>query len=176
MITPQQRNAWRGAYLRQLRKIAESTPNPWMDEIEWDNELLEDRLTQFIYRDYLKFLRVVVFVFENHPLFIAKIDEKCIKNEDACSISDLFYYLRSITSYGRYGVVSDMSCEEEAKQEMMSAIESNNEALFTSLTKDVDLTDICRSIGYVSNIIFAIQCQIQTMIHQELSEEEEGRV
>lgn len=175
MITPQQRGAWRRAYLRQLRKIAESTPNPWMDEIEWEDDLLEDRLTQFIYRDYLIFLKTVVFVFENHPLALAKIDSAFIKDEDACTVSDLFHYLRSLTSYGRYGVVSDINCDEDAKQSMMSALESNNEELFSSIIKGIDLTNTCRSIGYVLNIIFVLQCQIQAMEYQELSEEEKSR-
>ena len=170
MITPQQRNAWRGAYLRELKKIAESTPNPWMDEIEWDNELLEDRLSQFVYRDYLRFIKIVAFVFENHPLVIAAIDSPIIKAEDACTVSGLFQYLRSLTSYGRYSVVSEISDDEGAK------LESNNEELFSSITKGADLTNICRSIGYVSNISFALRYQIQMMEHQELSEEEECRV
>ena len=176
MITPQQRGAWRRAYLRQLRKIAESTPNPWMDEIEWEDDLLEDRLTQFIYRDYLRFLKTVVFVFENHPLALAKIDSAFIKDEDACTVSGLFQYLKSLTSYGRYSVVSVISDDEGAEQRMMSALESNNEELFSSIIKGIDLTDICRSIGYVSNLIFALSYQIQMMEHQELSEEEESRV
>lgn len=175
MITPQQRNAWRGAYLRQLRKIAESTPNPWMDEIEWDNELLEDRLSQFVYRDYLRFLKTVAFVFDNHPLVIATLDGSIIKDEDACTVSSLFHHLMSLTSYGRYGVISGINCDEEAKQRMMSALELNNEELFSSITKGVDLTDICKSIGYVSSLSFALRYQIQMMEHQELSEEEESR-
>lgn len=175
MITPQQRNAWRGAYLRELRKIAESNPNPWMDEIEWEDELIEDRLSQFVYRDYLRFLKAIAFVFENHPLVIANGDGQLVKDEDACTVSDLFHYLKSLTSYGRYGVVSVISDDEEAKQRMMSALESNNEDLFSSITKSVDLTEVCRGIGYVSGLSFTLRCQIQMMEHQDLSEEEESR-
>ena len=172
MITPQQRNAWRGAYLRQLRKIAESTPNPWMEEIEWEDNLLEDRLTQFIYQDYLRFLKTVVFVFENHPLVVSAIDNKFIMDDDTCSVSHLFQFLRSITSYGRFGVISSFDCSDDIKQELMLALRDGNEERFISMVKGINLQQIYKSIGYTSNLLFSLHYVIQMMEHKDVSDED----
>ena len=173
MITPQQKGAWRRAYLRELRRIAESKTNPWIDEVEWEDELLEDRLTQFIYRDYLGFLRSVVFVFENHTLFLAELDSKLIKDEDAYSVSHLFQFLRSITSYGRWGVISKFDCAENIKQEMMLALNDGEEERFVDYTKNIDIRQICKSVGYVSSLMNILHLQIELMEHTEPTEEEE---
>ena len=172
MITPQQRNAWFGAYLRELKKIAESTVNPWMDEIDWDDSLLEDRLTQFIHRDYLKLLMMFKFVIENHPLDVAKIDSAVVRIEDPCTITELFGFLRSVSSFGRDNVISEIKCPDGIKQDLMDALKEGNEERFIKLTQNLDLQQIRASINHVSAEILALNLQILLMEYTEPKEEE----
>ena len=68
MITPQQRNAWRGAYLRELRKIAQTPrPNDWVLTTDWDNAL-EAHLALFSFCDTVRIFKVLECILKNHPV------------------------------------------------------------------------------------------------------------
>ncbi len=176
MITPQQRNAWRGAYLRELRKIAKSQVNPWLDEVEWENDKIEDRLTQFVFRDFVKLLKVVEYVFENHPLVLAKVDNQLI-TEDGIISEEQFYRVLSVANnYTRDGIISCFNTSEELKENVYNALKHNDLNVFLNFLSTIDTEEIRRYVGYVSRIFAQVKLGIRVLEGEELNEDDNTSV
>ena len=174
MITPQQSNAWRGAYLRELRKIAKSQASPWLDDVEWENDKIEDRLAQFVFRDFVTFYKVVEHVFENHPLVIAEIDTSLISKDDLISEGHFFNVLLGVNNYTRDGIISGMINGEELKENMYNALIHNDSRSFLNIISTIDTEEIRRKIGYATFLFDTMRLSIRRMEGDELKEEEES--
>lgn len=176
MITPQQRNAWRGAYLRQLKKIASTSPlqEGWEDEYEFENAL-EAHLVHFVFDDLLRLTKSLSFVFENHPLVLAYIDKENIREQDYITIEELFAFLQPLTNYAKYLVVGEFSCDDLIREKMMSALIDNQEQLFVGLAKGCpNILEICLQCGYVSKMILNPLSNVFTMIDSDDCETTDG--
>lgn len=172
MITPQQRNAWRGAYLRELRKIANSQVNPWLDEVEWENDKIEDRLTQFVFRDFVILIKVVAYVFENHPLVIAELDNQLITEDDIISEEEFYRVLSAANNYTKDGIISCFNISEELREGVYLALKNNDLKAFLSIISTIDTEEIRRYVGYVSRIFAQVRLGIRVLEGDELNEDE----
>lgn len=177
MITPQQRNAWRGAYLRQLKKIASTSPlqEGWEDEYEFENAL-EAHLVRFFLNDFVILGRCLSFVFESHPLVLAYIDKERIREQDCLSLEELFAFLQPLSNYAKYPVLEAISCDDLIREQMMSALIDNQKLAFVSLAKDCpNIMEICLQCGYVAKLIIAPISEAFTTIDSDTSEDTEGQ-
>ena len=169
MITPQQRNAWRGAYLRQLRKIASTSPlqEGWEEEYEFENAL-EAHLVRFSLNDFVLLTKCLSFIFENHPLVIAEIDKDCLQKQDRLSLKELFAFLQPLTNYAKYQVLEGISCNDLIREQMMSALINNQEQSFVGLAKGCsNIMEICLQCGYVSKFILAPASDMFSMMDSD---------
>lgn len=176
MITPQQRNAWRGAYLRQLRKIASTSPlqEGWEEEYEFENAL-EAHLIRFTLNDFVLLSQCLSFIFENHPLAIAYIDKEGIKEQDRLSLEELFAFLQPLSNYAKYNVLEEISCDDLTREQMMSALIDNQEQLFIGLAKGCsNIMEICLLCGYTSKMILTPLSDSLQVMDGDLGEAEEN--
>ena len=176
MITPQQKNAWRGAYLQELRKIAKSQLNPWLDEVEWENDKIEDRLTQFVFRDFVKLIKVVAYVFENHPLVLAKVDNQLILEDDIISEEQFYRVLSVANNYTRDGIISCFNTSEELREGVHIALKNNDQKAFLSIISTIDTEEIRRYVGYMSRLFAQLRLGIRVLEGDELNEDENNSV
>ena len=176
MITPQQKNAWRGAYLRQLRRIAKSQVNPWLDEVEWENDKIEDRLTQFVFRDFVKLIKAVAYVFENHPLVLAEVDDQLITEDDIISEEQFYRVLLVANNYTKDGIISCFNISEELREGVYLALKNNDLKAFLSIISTIDTEEIRRYVGYVSRIFAQLRLGIKVLEGDELNEDENNSV
>ncbi len=180
MITPQQRNAWRGAYLRQLRKIAQTPFIPDLDldegeEFSWDlfdESDFEEHLGAFSLRVMVPLWSAYVHVIRNHPFAVATIDAKCVRPEDAITKEGLFQYLQSISHYGQDTFFLNYPEVGDIEEELIKALDNNDERAFqTILDKEgVDTSDMRIKVGYTSRCVQAYQ-KVYNAMESENTEE-----
>ena len=176
MITPQQRNAWRGAYLRQLRKIALTPlPNDWVLSTNWDNAL-EAHLALFTFCDSVRIFKVLEYILRNHPIEVADFDESETP-DDLPSCQELYSYLISLGNYGLNNVFSHFNCSEESKITLWEAIINRDEVGFEKAFKEIKQKNkaILTKIGYSLNILIVVNKLIEYLDDiEEDNESEEG--
>ena len=154
MITPQQRNAWRGAYLRQLRKIAQAPlPNDWVRSTEWDNAL-EAHLALFTFCDSVRIFKVLEHILRNHPVEVAEIDES-ENPDDLPTCQDLYSFLITLGNYGLNNIFSHLNCPEETKQSLWEAVLNRDEGGFEDVFVKIkqENEDVLTKIGYSLNLL-----------------------
>ena len=154
MITPQQRNAWRGAYLRQLRKKAETDilPEGWEDDFYFDNAL-EAHFTHFVLNDLVVFYECMTYVLANHPIIVA-MGESNLKEDYRLSVDELYDYLQSLSNYAKDHVISFIQCNEDTRESLFLSLKEKDKATFVDLAKScTNVLEICLLCGY-SNRLF----------------------
>ncbi len=167
MITPQQRNAWRGAYLRQLRKIAQTPFIPDLDldegeEFSWDlfdESDFEEHLGAFSLRVMVPLWSAYVHVIKNHPFAVATIDAKCVRPEDAITREGLFQYLQAISHYGQDTFFLNYPEIGDIEEELIKALDNNDETAFLYLLdkEGIDTSDMRIKVGYTNRAMQAYQ-------------------
>lgn len=153
MITPQQRNAWRGAYLRQLRKIASTDIllDGWEDDFDFNNAL-EAHFAHFTLNDYIVFTRCFSYVLCNHPMAIGYL-EKYLKEDDFLSLEELSDFLIPLSNYAKYNVLNEAICDEETREGLMFSIINEDKQHFVELAKTcTNISEICLQCGYASYV------------------------
>lgn len=159
MITPQQRNAWRGAYLRQLRKIASTDIllDGWEEDFEFNNAL-EAHLVHFTLNDLMIIQRYLSYVFSNHIIYtdINDLDPTFLKEYSGLSLSlgGLYDHLLALSNYTRCLVLDNVVCNEETRQNMMSSLIRNDKQGFIEVAQScANIGEICTICGYFSAMI-----------------------
>ena len=183
MITPQQRNAWRGAYLRQLKKIAQTPFIPDLDldddeEFSWDlfdESDFEEHLGAFSLRVMVPLWSAYVHVIRNHPFAVATIDAKCVRPEDAITKEGLFQYLQSISHYGQDTFFLNYPKVGDIEEELIKALDNNDDVAFLGILdkEGIDTSDMRIKVGYTSRCVQAYQKVYNAMESENTEEIEE---
>ena len=183
MITPQQRNAWRGAYLRQLKKIAQTPFIPDLDldddeEFSWDlfdESDFEEHLGAFSLRVMVPLWSAYVHVIRNHPFAVATIDAKCVRPEDAITKEGLFQYLQSISHYGQDTFFLNYPKVGDIEEELIKALDNNDDVAFLGILdkEGIDTFDMRIKVGYTSRCVQAYQKVYNAMESENTEEIEE---
>ncbi len=177
MITPQQRNAWRGAYLRQLRKIAQTPlPNDWVLSTDWDNAL-EAHLALFSFCDSVRIFKVLELILRNHPVEVAEIDES-ENPDDRPTRHDLYSYLITLGNYGLNNIFSRFNCPEEIKQSLWKAVLNQDEAGFEEAFVKIEHKNenVLTQIGYSLNLLTVFNKLIEYLDDIEEDNESEESI
>lgn len=182
MITPQQRNAWRGAYLRELRKIAQNPIIPDFDSDEsvvfswdlFDESIFEDHLVTFYMKIMVPLCSTIIHVLKNHPLTVASIDERCIRPQDSITRDSLFHYLQAISRYGQDVFFTNYPAGSGLEELLLKAIKNNDVNAFLDILdkNSIDSSDMCLKVGYVSRVFQAFQTIYSAIESNNLDEAE----
>lgn len=173
MITPQQRNAWRGAYLRELRKIAQTPrPNDWVLTTDWDNAL-EAHLALFSFCDTVRIFKVLECILKNHPVEVADIDD-LYSSDDLLSSEDLYSYLISLGGYGLDNIFSHIIGPEDTIQQLLDSIPGRNFAAFNAALQVIRPNNeiLLTKIGYTHQLIVLVNNLIDFL--DDIEEDDEG--
>ena len=157
MITPQQRNAWRGAYLRELRKIASTDIllDGWEDGFVFNNAL-EAHFAHFALNDLMVFCECLYYVFANHPIIVALSDKKFFNEDCRLSLDELYDYLLSLSNYAKDHVISFIQCNEETREKVFLSLKEEDKATFVDLAQSsANISEICLLCGYTYKAISA---------------------